>query len=145
MEQSVQAHSANQTPNDADLLVYHIGDEFSGETEFRIKGDGDYYLQSTVTAGRESKTYTGRIDPTQVAELVTALQQAGVWEVRHIRSRPGEDDPEASLTLESGGTTTRVALWVSEIRESPQFTQAQQALLPLIRRLSNGEVLEGGQ
>jgi hypothetical protein len=145
MERSLDAYLAREVPPAEFAVHYRIGDEFSGETEFRLWGDGRYDLRSTVTPGRATRTFAGQAEAAEVEELVRALKEARIWEATHVRTKPGEDDPEASIAVEGAGQEERVALWVSEIRESPPFARAQQALLALIRRLSGGEVLEGGQ
>lgn len=126
------------------LIHYHIGNSFSGETEFKLKGDGDYELWSTVTKGRQRRTYSGKVNVEQVKQVVKEFSDAEIWEVKHFRDKPGDDDPEASIEIECDGQKFKVALWVSEIRNSPQFAKAQQALLTLAHALSGGEILESG-
>lgn len=127
------------------VIHYHIGNSFSGETEFRLQGGGNYELSSTVTKGRQRKTYTGQVEVEQVKQVVKELLDAEVWKVKHFRDKPGDDDPEASIEIEASGQKFKVVLWVSEIRKSPQFAKAQQELLTLTHTLSAGEILETGQ
>lgn len=126
-------------------IHYRIGDAFSGETEFHLRGDGSYELRSTATAGREQRTYEGRVDTTVVTTLARALSDARVWETVHVRSKPREDDPPAVIAVEANGVGGEVELWVSEIADSPPFRAAQEHVLRLVRELSNGEVLEEGR
>ena len=145
MKDCLNEYFEKQTDVSNFVVHYHIGDSFSGETEFRLEGDGKYELWSTATKGRQRKTYTGQVEVEQVKQMVKEFLDAEVWEVRHFRDKPGDDDPEASIEVECGGQKYRVALWVSEIRKSPQFVKAQQALLTLAHTLSAGEVLESGK
>jgi hypothetical protein len=126
-------------------IHYRIGDAFSGETEFHLRGDGSYELRSTATAGREERTYEGRVDTNVVTALARALSDAQVWEKVHVRSKPREDDPLATIGVEANGVGGEVELWASEIADSPPFRAAQEHVLGLVRELSNGEVLEEGR
>jgi len=136
----------NETLPPAEFAIYyHIGDDFSGETDLRLRGDGDCKLESTVTQGRQRKTYHGHVPPNRVAVVVRKLQESCIWEVRHVHPRPGEDDPEAIIAVEAAGKRDQVVLWVSEIGECPPFAKAQAPLLALVHELSKGEVLESGQ
>ena len=63
----------------------------------------------------------------------------------HVRDRPGEDDPEASISARSPSGGGEVRLWVSEIRRVPQFAQAQDALLAFARQVSDGRIRESGR
>ncbi len=145
MQNSLQAYLDKQIPASDFAIHYHIGDDFSGETDFQLRGDGTYELWSTVTPGRQHRTYSGQVSLAQVEQLVQELLAAEVWQTKHVRDKPGEDDPEASITIEADGQTFQVVLWVSEIRDSPPFARSQQALLTLVHTVSGGEVLEGGQ
>ena len=49
------------------------------------------------------------------------------------------------IAVSAGGAESEVTLWASEIADVPQFDAAQAAVLAVIRRLSNGEVLEPGR
>jgi hypothetical protein len=126
-------------------IHYHIGDDFSGETDFRVKGNGEYSLWSTVTEGRQRRTYKGELPPSEVEELATKLLQADLDSVKHVHPRPGEDDPEATISIAHGNKKSQATLWTSEIRECPPFAAAQKSLLALVQRVSRGEVLEAGQ
>jgi hypothetical protein len=127
------------------VLRYRIGDSFSGETRLDLRGDGTYDASSTATAGRERHSYRGQLPADQVQALARALRDARVWEARHVRDKPREDDPPASLSVAADGRDADVTLWVSEIGRVPQFAAAQDAVLALIRRISGGEVLESGR
>jgi hypothetical protein len=127
------------------VLRYRIGDSFSGETRLDLRGDGTYDASSTATAGRERRSYQGRLPADQVQALARAVRDARVWEARHVRDKPREDDPPASLSVAGDGRDADVTLWVSEIGRVPQFAAAQDAVLELIRRISGGEVLESGR
>jgi hypothetical protein len=126
------------------VLRYRIGDPFSGETRLDLRGDGTYDASSTATADRERRNYRGQLPADQVQALARALRDARVWEARHVRDKPREDDPPASLSVAADGRDADVTLWVSEIGRVPQFAAAQNAVLALIRRISGGEVLESG-
>lgn len=127
------------------VLSYAVGDEFRGATELRLGSDGAYELSSTRTAGRQKLTFEGRIDPERVRAVAAAWREARVWEVEHQRSKPGEDDPEAILALETGDRRSEVVLWVSEVPASDAFQRAREPLLELIQELSDGAILEYGR
>ena len=127
------------------VLRYHIGDSFSGETRLELRGDGAYDASSTATAGRTPRSYSGHIPSDEVEALGRALRDARVWEARHVRSKPREDDPPASLSVSADSRAAEVTLWLSEVGRVPQFATAQDAVLALIRRISGGEVLESGR
>ena len=126
-------------------IDYTIGDAFSGRTELSLRGDGGYRVSSTPTAGREPVEFTGSVDPAEVEGLVSALRDARVWESEHVRKRPREDDPEATVAARSEAGNGEVTLWVSEIARVPQFAAAQDALLAFARRVSDGAILEEGR
>ena len=127
------------------VLSYAVGDEFRGATELRLGSDGAYELSSTRTADRQRLTFEGRIDPERVRAVAAAWREARVWEVEHLRSKPGEDDPEAVLALEAGNRRSAVVLWVSEVPSSDAFQRAREPLLVLIQELSDGQILEYGR
>jgi hypothetical protein len=130
----------------ADFVVrYRIGDSFSGETGLDLHGDGTYDAFSTATAGKQRRSYRGQLSIDDVQALVRALHEARIWEARHVRSKPREDDPLASLSVTADGRDATVMLWVSEIGRVPPFAAAQDAVLDVIRRISGGEVLESGR
>jgi hypothetical protein len=126
-------------------LDYAIGDTFSGRTELRLSGDGAYRASSTATAGREPLEFTGSVDAGRVRDVVAALVDARVWEAGHVRSKPGEDDPEATIAARSPQGAGEVTLWVSEIRRVPPFAAGQEALLGFVRAVSDGRILEAGR
>lgn len=127
------------------VLSYAVGDEFRGATELRLATDGAYELRSTRTAGRQELTFDGRIEPERVQAIAAAWRDARLWDVRHLRSKPGDDDPEAILALEAGDTRSEAVLWVSEVPSSEPFRRAREPLLELIQELSDGQVLEYGR
>jgi hypothetical protein len=126
-------------------LDYAIGDGFSGRTELTLGGDGAYRAMSTGTPDRRPIEFTGTVDATAVRGVVEALTEARVWEAVHVRDRPGEDDPEASIAAASPAGGGEVRLWVSEIRRVPQFAQAQDALLAFLHQVSEGAIRETGR
>lgn len=126
-------------------LVYAIGDAFSGRTELRLGGEGAYRASSTATAGREPLEFAGSVEAAEVRDVVAALVDAQVWEADHVRSKPGEDDPEATVAARSPHGAGEVTLWVSEIRRVPPFAAAQEVLLGFVRAVSDGRVLEPGR
>jgi len=145
MERLLENYLGGQlSPSDFGLS-YRIGDSFSGLTEFSVRGDGAYELRSTATRGRQERTYASTVSPDRVRQVAGDLRKARIWETRHVRSKPGEDDPLASMAVESGASKAGVELWVSEIKDVQPFREAQQSLLGLIREISNGEVLETGR
>lgn len=130
----------------ADFRVhYHIGDVFSGETDLVLNGVGHYELWSTATRGRQRREYSGEVDHDRVAEVVDALLASEIWTAGHVREKPGDDDPEASISIECRDKESRISLWVSEIPASRQFQLAQKSLLALVHGLSAGDILERGQ
>jgi hypothetical protein len=68
-----------------------------------------------------------------------------VWETEHVRAKPGEDDPSATIAARSPHGAGEVKLWVSEIRRVPPFAAAQEALLGFVRAVSDGRILEAGR
>ena len=126
-------------------LDYAIGDTFSGRTELRLSGDGAYRASSTATANREPLEFTGSVDAGEVRDVVAALVAARVWEAEHVRAKPSEDDPPATIAARSPHGAGEVTLWVSEIRRVPGFATAQEALLGFIRAVSDGRILEAGR
>jgi hypothetical protein len=145
MEQALRAYLSEGATRPELTIHYHIGNSFSGETELRLRGDGAYELWSTVTQGRQRKTYSGTVEVSRVEELVRKFLEVELWNVRHLGQKRAHDDPEASIGIEINGERFAVALWVSEISQSPAFSQAQQELLSLARDVSAGEVLEQGR
>jgi hypothetical protein len=145
MQDALQAYVDKRTPGSAFLMRYHIGNTFSGETDFRLRGDGTYDLWSTVTEGRRRRTYAGRIEDARVERLAALFLESRIWEAHHLRQKPAMDDPRATIAVESGGQASEVSLWASEIPDSPPFATAQRELLALIHDLSMGEILEGGR
>jgi hypothetical protein len=127
------------------VLSYRVGDEFRGATELRLAADGSYELSSTRTAGRRRLTFEGRIDAERVRAVAAAWRAARLWDVEHQRAKPGEDDPEAILALETGGRRSDVVLWVSEVPSSEPFRRAREPLLELVQELSDGQILEYGR
>jgi hypothetical protein len=119
----------------ADLVVrYRIGDSFTGETGLDLRGDGTYDAFSTVTAGRQRRSYRGQLPVDDARSLVRALRDARFWEARHVRSKPREDDPLASLSVAAGGRDAAVEVWVSEIELVPPFAAARHHPPDLGRR-----------
>lgn len=145
LQERLADYLAGKVAPDKIAILYHIGDEFSGETDFRLQGDGSFTLWSTVTAGRARRDYTGQVDLEQVKNVARGLLSARVWEVRHVRSIPGDDDPEVRIAIQHGDSIAQAVLWVSELKERPAFTEAQKPLLELIHQVSRGEVLEVGR
>lgn len=145
MKEWLQAYLDGKLSPDEIELLYHIGDDFSGETDFRLRGDGDFALWSTVTAGRARRDFAGRVDPEEVKIVARALLDAQLWTVQHLRSIPGEDDPEARIAVQKGGESAVAVLWVSEVKDVAAFAEAQKVLLDLIWQVSGGEVLEVGR
>jgi hypothetical protein len=127
------------------VLSYAVGDEFRGATEFTVGADGAYRLRSTRTADRAELTFEGRIEPERVRAIAAEWREARVWQVRHVRAKPGDDDPPAVLALEAGGGRSEVVLWVSEVPSSDAFGRGRAPLLALIEELSDGRVLEYGR
>jgi hypothetical protein len=129
-----------------DLKVhYHVGSAFSGETDFHLHGDGTYQLWSTVTQNRQRREYSGQLNTKDVHELVQMMLSVRLWEVKHISPERGRDNPEARITIISGGESFPVILWVSEIDEVPAFDEVQEKILMLVRLVSANEVLEVGR
>lgn len=126
-------------------VYYHIGDSFSGETEMLLNGDGQYQLWSTVTQGRQRKDYSGVVEPERVQEITRGMQDVRLWDVEHLRTKSGEDDPDAIMGIQTRSGRSEVVRWVSEISQSPAFSEVQDKLLLLIHEVSDGEVLESGR
>jgi hypothetical protein len=127
------------------VLRYRIGDAFTGETALELHGDGDYDAFSTATADGQRLTYEGELPEDDVRTLIAALVDAKVWEARHVTRMRPKGAPPAIFSVTAGGRAADVKLWVSEIADVPQFAAAQDAVLALIRRISDAEVLEPGR
>lgn len=145
MQDILKAYLAREMAGSDITFYYHIGDSFSGESDFQLRGDGSYEVWSTVTKERQRKNYSGHLDLSQVEALAQAMIAVQIWEVKHIRSKPGEDDPQAIIGVKTGQQNFQVVLWVSEISKSPPFVEVQKHILDLVHEVSNGEVLEIGQ
>jgi hypothetical protein len=145
MHDSIEEYLDQAISTSEFAIYYHIGDSFSGETDLLLKGDGQYELWSTVTQGRQRKEYTGQLVPERVREIAKTMQTVQLWEVKHVRAKPGEDDPDAIIGVQTGTARSEVVLWVSEISQSPAFSEVQDRLLSLIHDVSDGEVLESGR
>lgn len=145
MREGLQSYLAHTMPRSALSIYYHIGDAFSGETELRLRGDGTYEAWSSVTQGRQRRTYSGVVEVSQVEQLVRKLLEVEIWNVTDVFDKPGEDDPQAVIAVEINSQRFETVLWVSEIRHCPPFEQAQQALLFFLRGVSSGEILEIGR
>jgi hypothetical protein len=145
MQSSLEGYLEKEIPGADFTLYYHIGDSFSGETDFRLGGDGSYALWSTVTEGRQRRDYTGQLATAQVEALVQDMLAAEIWKVKHVRSKPGEDDPLAIIGAKAGQQDFQVVLWVSEIRRVPSFVEVQDKILRLVHDISAGQVLETGK
>ena len=129
-----------------DLTInYHIGNAFSGETDLRLRGDGIYELWSTVTQDRQHRRYSGQLNVADVHELVQTIQSVRLWEVQHIFMEGGRDNPEARIVVTANEESFTVVLWVMEIEDVPAFDEVQEKILTLVRRVSDGEVLEVGR
>ncbi|MBZ0304317.1 MAG: hypothetical protein K8J31_31565 [Anaerolineae bacterium] len=145
MQDLLNAYLSRQIPA-ADLTItYHIGDDFSGETYLELRGDGVYELWSTATAGRQRRSYSGQTDQAAVENLARSMIEQRLWEVQHVRSKPGEDDPLVSIQVATPANRAEVLLWISEVRQVAAFAAVQAELLDLIHSLSNHEILEGGR
>ena len=127
------------------VLRYRIGSAMKDETELELRGDGGYEAESTATAGGRRLTYAGELPVEDVRALVTALVDARVWEAQHVIRRQPKGDVPAVIAVSGGGAEEAVTLWASEIADVPQFDAAQAAVLAVIRRVSDGEVLEPGR
>lgn len=145
MEQTLRSYLDQGSARPELMIEYHIGNPFSGETKLTLSGDGAYELWSTVTQGRRRRTYSGVIEISRVAELVSKISEVELWNVRHLDEKRRQDDPEASIVVEINGEKFEVVLWVSEISRSPSFSEVQEKLLSLAHEVSSGEVLENGR
>ena len=145
MQDILNAYISGQLPP-ADLTItYHIGDDFSGETFLELHGDGTYTLWSTSTSGRQRRDYNGQIEQTAVQELVREMIDQRIWEAKHVRSKPREDDPPVSIQVISPADRAEVSLWISEVQQVSAFASIQNSLLSLIRAMSSNEILESGR
>jgi hypothetical protein len=126
-------------------LGYHIGSEFYGETDARFTANGSYHLWSTVTAGGERREFSGRCDPNDVRRLASLIEREQLWGARHLRSTRADDDALVSIEVGDGLRNGRIELWVSELGLVPAFERVQEAILELVRRLSNNAILEVGR
>lgn len=130
----------------ADLTItYHVGGGLSGETDLVLGGRGDYRVWSTVTADRQRHDYTGEVPVSEVQALVGEMLRVRLWEVEHVTSERGLDNPEARIEVRAGGAGFAAVLWVSEIDDVPPFDEIQEQVLALVRRVSDGAVLEVGR
>lgn len=144
MQRVLQSYLQNQVSGAAFTIHYHIGSEFSGETDLVLRGDGAYELWSTATADRARRVYSGSLDVAEVRQIVQLMLDERLWEVRHIRAKPGDDDPETLIAVEAEQQRFETVLWISEVRHVPAFVRVQAALLDLISAVSRGEIRESG-
>lgn len=126
-------------------LDYRIGSEFYGETSAHFEADGTYDLWSTVTEGRERRQFSGQHDPRDIGDIVALIDREHLSTVRHVRPNQADDDSLATVDIGDATSRARVELWVSEIESVPAFARVQAAVLDLIRRLSDGTILEAGR
>jgi hypothetical protein len=145
MEDILTDYLNNQIAATSLKIRYHIGNQFSGETEFHIWGDGKYTLWSTVLKGRERRDYSGQLDEADLRDLVRAMLSVQLWKIKHITTERGRDNREACIDVTADEKTYSVVLWVSEIDDVPQFDKIQEQILTLIRKASQAEVLEMGR
>ena len=122
-----------------------MGTDFLGETDARLRADGSYELWSTVTAGRRRREFSGRTDPAVVQDVVALMAREELWTVGHVNPHQADDDALAIFEVGDGQRSGRVELWVSEVASVPAFDRCQQAVLGLVRRLSNEVILENGR
>src|SRR5262245_45155261 len=109
MKDCLQAYLEKRVAAPDFAIHYQIGNSFSGETEFRLRGDGRFELWSTVTGGRQPKAYSGLVGVERIEEVAKVLLDAEVWETQHLLDVPVPDDPEASIGIECAGQRVRVA------------------------------------
>lgn len=141
MHKNLKAY-LSQKISDTDFAIhYHIGNDFCGETDFRLQGNGTYDLWTTVTNGRRKKSYSGQVAICQVEQVVEEMLTTRIWQVQHIYATRALDDPGAKIAIEVANQKSEVMLWASEIRESPPFAAVQAQLLSLIDEVSQGQVL----
>jgi hypothetical protein len=115
------------------------------ETALELRGDGRYEAESTATAGGRRLTYTGELPGEEVRALISALVDARVWDAEHVIRRQPKGDVPAVIAVSAGEEEAEVTVWASEIADVPQFDAAQAAVLAVVRRVSDGEVLEPGR
>jgi hypothetical protein len=127
------------------VLRYRIGGAMTDETALELRGDGRYEAFSTATVGGRRLEYAGELPREDVRALVAALVDARVWEAEHVVRRQPKGDVPAVIAVSGGGAEAEVGLWASEIADVPQFDAAQAAVLALIRRVSDGAVVEPGR
>jgi hypothetical protein len=127
------------------VLRYRIGSVMTDETALELRGDGHYEAESTATAGGRRLTYTGELPDEEVRALISALVDARVWEAEHVIRRQPKGDVPAVIAVSTGEAEAEVTVWASEIADVPQFAAAQAAVLAVVRRVSDGEVLEPGR
>lgn len=143
MKQQLQAYLKGDL---SDLKIYyHIGNAFAGETEFNLSGDGSYELWSTVTNNRQRREYSGQVKRADVQALVLTMLDVEFWDVTHVSSERGLDNPEVRVEVTAGGKSFPVVLWATEIDDVPAFDTVQEEILALVRQVSDGEVLEVGR
>lgn len=145
MPRSLNAYLKNEITGSDFAIHYYIGGGLGGKTDFRLRGDGSYQLWSTATRGRLKKSYCGQVPTCQVEQVAERMLATRVWKVRHDHASRWLDDAGAKICVFAKGQESEVMLWLSEVRESPPFTTAQNQLLSLIHDISAGEVLENGQ
>lgn len=145
MENILRSYLNGKIPP-ADLQIhYHIGNTFSGETDFRLRGDGAYQLSSTVTQERQRRDYSGQLDMTEVQDLARTALSGRLWEVKHFLVKRGRDNPEVLIEVKAGKESSATVLSVREVEEVPAFDKVQSEILTLVHRVSCGEVLEVGR
>jgi hypothetical protein len=98
-----------------------------------------------VTNDRQRREYSGEVNSADVEALIQTMLDVALWKVKHIASERGLDNAEARIEVTADGETFPVVLWATEIDDVPAFDTVQEQILALVRRVSDGEVLEVGR
>ena len=145
MKQELNLILKNGISNSDFRIQYKKGNSFSGETDFNLDSDGTCEVWSTVTKGRLKKSFEGQLLEEEIQELLKMFLSAKLWKTKHNPSKQREDDSLASIIVFVGEKKYDNSLWVSEIRNCPNFDNPQQAILRIIKNISKGEILENGR
>lgn len=140
-------HSYIQTSDSSGdfVLKYQIGDPFSGLTDFQINGKGQFKLSSNATQGREQLNLDGNAGAEKVAELARKILDAQLWKAESKEEIRVPGDTVSSISISNGNEESKIDLWLSELKNNPEYVTSQEAILKLVHEVSGGKVLETGR
>ena len=144
METILNDYLNNILPKNTLIIHYHIGNTLVGETNMTLYGDGTYKLWSTVTNDRQKLNFTGTLNPFEVNTIIRMIIETKIWTIKPKHPIPYPDDAEAYITITANKKEITIRLLISQIKTEPAFAKIQEAILNLVQKLSDREILETG-